>query len=240
MPFIRNLTLSANYGFPSFPVEPGQQIWLTPGTYTFKVPHYRHLDVEMWGGGGAAGSTATWTDAYGNPGGDSTITNGSGKLLLTAGGGKPGQGAYSNRWHRGHYDGVGGNGGVATGGDTNNNGQAGANGRAGAPGKGGNAGLPKTGSAYTSGTGGTGNAGWGNFPGGGGAGRDYGGGGGKFSWDTGGGGGGAYCAKSYSRAKGPRIYDTLTVRVGAGGLPVGDGGGDGGHGANGKVVITWY
>lgn len=228
MPFFKPLNQSAAFGFPGFASQPGT-VTYTPGTYSFTIPPYRNMVIELWGAGGAGGSTGS---GYAQSGGSTVITLPNG-VVLTAGGGQGGESVYSNRWHRGHYDGQGGAGGVASGGDVNISGSAGASGARARPGRGGNGANGGAGGAGGNNVGaGLGKPG--GFPGGGGGGWDYGLGGGKFSWDTGGGGGGSYCKKMLKIGK-IRPHTTMTVVVGAGGNPTSEGG----HGGNGQVTITW-
>jgi hypothetical protein len=232
MPFLRPLNQSATFGLPGFHPKTGSAIY-APGTYTLQVPLFRRMTIEVWSGGGAGGSTGS--EVYrGQSGGDSIVTLPNG-MILKATGGQGGQNVYSNRWHRGHYDGAGGTGGIATGGDVNTNGAAGTAGVAAHPGHGGAAGNGGAGGA-----GSTSGGAPGVFPGGGGGGFDYGQGWGKFSWDTGGGGGGSYCKKSIKVGQ-IHPHTNITITVGAGGTarnsmyPPGEGG----KGGDGQVRITW-
>lgn len=232
MPLFRPLNQSSTFGLPGFHPVPGT-ITYTPGTYTFLVPLFRNMVIEVWAGGGAGGSTGN--EAYrGTSGGNSIVTLPN-SIVITAGGGQGGQNVYSNRWHRGHYNGAGGIGGIATGGDVNKNGTAGDTGSAARPGHGGAGANGGSGGAGTSSRGGNG-----GFPSGGGGGYDYGNGGGKFSWDTGGGGGGAYSKKTIKIGQ-IRPHDNITVVVGVGGHPQQSDypPGEGGHGGDGRVIITW-
>lgn len=227
MPMFRIATGTHAVGFPSIIVEPGSQDFSTPGTYSFKVPFFRKMDVQLWGGGGSGGSTAAGGSIVpGGTGGTSKITFSDGSEII-ANGGKGGMNDYSDRYRRGHYDSVGGAGGTATGGDVNSKGGDGINGARANPGAGG--------PSPFGGKGGD-NRGVGGFPGGGGGGFDYGNGGGKFSWDTGGGGGGAY-AQKIVKPKNARPKSTITVVVGAGGATTGQH--DGGNGGAGRVLISW-
>lgn len=241
MPLFNSISGSGNFGFPAYPVVPGEQIYTTPGTYTLKVPFYRHLVVEVWGGGGAGGSSGTH-GSQAPSGSTSTVTMPNGNVISAAGG-TGGFNEESHRWFRGHHDSAAGKGGVASGGDVNSNGKNGS--------AGGDSGKPQCwggdsgggaagGQQLVYGVGFYGGASpnpgrSGTFPGGGGAGCNR-GSQGKFSWSCGGGGGGAYAKKTYRLGK-VKPYKIITIVVGAGANP--NGSGEGGVGAGGKVSISW-
>ena len=209
----------------------GSQTYSTPGSYSFTVPSYGTLTVEVWGAGGGGGSG--YTTKNGSSGGNSTFE------FVFAGGGSGGS-------HAGNTSNPGGAGGYASGGTTNQSGTTGQTGStnsaccpkggaggAGANGGAGGAGAPWSGGSNAAGVPGT-------VPGGGGGGAAT--GGGKLLPRTaGGGGGGAYASKTYS--VGELISgSSVDVNVGSGGaggptgpiIPQ-----NGGNGAAGKVVVTW-
>jgi hypothetical protein len=142
---------SYNGGACSWDVTSGSQWYGTAGTYSFTIPAYNTLTVEVWG----AGAGGTELSAGGN--GGQSSWNGT----LIAGGGNGGVG------------GVGGIGGIASGGDIN---LTGGNGGGRGAGNGGSSPNGGTGGVFASGS-----AGWpGVASGGGGAGEGGGGGAGAF------------------------------------------------------------
>lgn len=230
---------------PLFPirfVEAGTQTFSTAGTYSFTVPTYGTLTVEVWGGGGAGGDpspsgTANYTE---QTGGTASSFNGT----VVANGGAKGIDDLNSS--NGTFT-SGGAGGTASGGDTNS---TGGNGASGTPdiygGDGGNA--PNGG---VGGSGGVIDTGIGTLPEGGSA---PGGGGGAFGFGysysgyngafaPGGGGSGGYSTKTYSSGS-LTVGASVTIIVGAGGIPGTLISGStpnpyGGAGAPGRVSITW-
>jgi len=140
------ISVSEFYGKrPNSPSTPGNQDFTIPGTYTFTLPIYTTLTIQLWGGGGGGGATS---GAAGGAAGTSSAT-----LALTAGGGGGG----------GNPSQPGGGGGTASGGDINLVGSAGSDGNSvGGNGFGGNS--PNGGAGGAPGTNG-------GFPGAGGGGR---------------------------------------------------------------------
>ncbi len=218
-------------------VAPGSQSYTSPGTYSWSVPKYNTLTVEMWGAGGEGTSIggSTGNDFPGANGGNTTFKG------MVAGGGQGGLGNTS-----------GGAGGTATGGTTNTVGGTGANGSdysrtaGGSPdpaigGKGGDSPNGGAGGAQISRTANGGVGGNdGASPGGGGGGSVY-----KFNNginDIGkggkGGGGGGYVKRTYTiGAAGAPVPGTAeTAVVGA---RVATTGQNGGLGGNGRIVFTW-
>lgn len=198
-------------------VVPGSQDYTTAGSYTFTVPAFNTLTVQVWGGGGGAGGRG----AGGNAGSASSFSGVSG--AAGTGGGANMSGGTS----------IGGAGGTATGGDTNTTGSAGSNTSTFAGANGGNSPNGGTGGAGTGTANGNGSAG--NPPGGGGGG---GGGAGAAARGGGGGGGGAYASKTYSAGQ-FSVGSQITVSVGAGGTGGTTGFGTGGTGGTGRVYIQW-
>lgn len=212
--------------FGGQPVNPGSQTYTTAGTFSFTVPPFNTMTVEVWGGGGSGGSYSSPSNFYSPSGGNSTFHTAS------APGGGGGQSAGTSTLG-GNPWGAGGAGGTpASGNVTATNGNAGFAGDdatyrgygAGAPNGGANvAPLYRTAPSST-----------GSTPGGGGAGWYY-DTGGKFPALAGGGGSGAYAKSTFS----PTTLNpgtVLSVVVGAGGL---DTTGYGGPGAAGKITVTW-
>lgn len=78
----------------------GTQTYTSPGTYSFTVPAFQSLTVQVWGGGGGGGNYVH----YGSAGGNSSFAG------VTGGGGNPGGPAAAT---------TGGPGGGAYGGGTN-------------------------------------------------------------------------------------------------------------------------
>lgn len=219
---------------------PGTQTFSTPGAYTFVVPDYLTLSVEVWGAGGA-GEASGAQAPNATAGGDSSFG------AVIAGGG--GAGTY----------GAGGKGGAATGGLVNTPGGGGGPGVH----------YPVIGSLSSGGAapnGGKGGAGVnGVDPCGGGDGRsgDAPGGGGAPSWscqgawlqgygwgDCGGsGGGGAYASTDFKPGALPATVPIVVGKGGAGSLgqvssQVSGQGKNPGHytggdGAPGAVKVTW-
>ena len=233
----------------------GEQVYTTPGTYSWTVPAgVSYVSVLCIGGGGgsyrnstgAVGGTSSFNgvvlEAYGGNGGTqdpATILGGTGTSIGgRIGGGNGGQPTTAGGG-AGGYSGKGGNGG-------GNAGSGGGGGGGGAPdagGAGGGVGIYGQGSSGTGGDNGTGSGGGGGS--GGAAGGDvnnstgarggsYGGGGGCWVYSTayGGSGGGLRYYNTYAVTAG----QSIAVIVGAGG----DGGSSGaGSGANGAVRIVW-
>lgn len=190
-------------------VTPGSQTFSTPGAFTFTIPNYNNLTVEVWGGGGGGGG-------YYYPlatGGGQSNWNSS---AILANGGKPGPtyGAGES------YDANHGYGGTAAGGTTNLTGGA-------APLGAWAGGSSPNGGAQTSGAMQPANA-----PGGGGS------GGGVIGDDWGdGGGGGGYAARTYS-AGAFTPGANIGGNVGAGGSAAGADF-QPTPGAAGRVRFTW-
>ena len=195
-------------------VTAGSQTYSTAGSYSFNVPCYNNLTVEVWGAGGGGAGVAS---GNGGAGGASTWDGG----VLTANGGA---GATSNP----------GAGGTASGGTTNTTGGAGGNGasgKSGAGGAGANGGAGGTAKSSNN----NGNAG--SAPGGGGSGAIFVNPmGGSYLGD--GGGGGGYSAKTYGAGT-YAVGNSVAVAVGAAGTKGNGASYDGGAGAVGRVTITW-
>lgn len=211
------------FAFSGDLVKPGSQQWMTAGTFTFTVPKYNKLVIELWGGGG---SGAEAVDNRGNnintDGGDSSFGS-----SLKAYGGKKGLGYYNGLRAAGVGGGyLGGDPGSATGATGTN--ASPPNGGAGGAGANGGAG-----GAVSTGVGEAGTA-----PGGGGGGAGH-----SSTYGGAGGGGGGYCKKTYSKgASGAPVEgQSITVVVGAGGVSNSWTGAynDGGAGAVGRVKVTW-
>lgn len=194
----------------------GSRTFSTPGTYTFDVPLYSTLTVQMWGGGGGGGSSSFYTVGSGSTGATSSFSS------VKAGGGSGGHDSNNGN------DGSGGAGGIPTGGDTINDasGEHGYDhdrgGNSPNGGKGGVIGKP------------------GNAPGGGGGGGCYYSPNCPTAWyhRGGGGGGGAYATKSYgSGVLTPK--SNVKVVVGGGGSGAWGEFFLGWAGAPGRVTITW-
>ena len=228
----------AQYG-DLWPVQQftGQQVYTTPGTYTWIAP-YGVTSVSVVAVGGGGGGWASINTQYTiSDGGDSSFNS----TTVKAGGGKQGfaqNGGSSN---------VGGAGGLVI----NGTGTAGARGNypgGYGAGGGGGAGLLNGSQAATganadwSGTGGTGASivtnGAGTVGTAGdivGSGGNYGGGGGGGRDGTGGGGGAIAYANSITVVPG----QSYTVIVGAAGSPKGAPDRGGGFGGPGAVRIIW-
>ncbi len=205
----------------------GTQTYSTPGTYSFTVPSYGTLTVQVWGAGGGGASTMV----NGSSGSNSQVTGGAASLV--AYGGKNG---LCGGFECGQSP-NGGAGGAASGGDTNSAGSSGAN-LSGITGGAGGA-SPNGGAGGSGGYIGTpGSAGTSPGGGGGGAGVTYG------MIGGGGGGGGGYADKNFPAGT-IAVGNTLTVVVAAGGpggedrTPYNEGFRKGGSGAPGRVTITW-
>lgn len=227
-------------------VAAGSASYATPGTYSFSVPAYGSLTVQVWGGGGAGGGFFQY--APGGPGGTSSFGN---ALGATGGSGGAGVTRADDPTPR-----PGGPGGAGYGGDSNLTGGSGLSGSpgemyvsacGGVSGAGGSAPYGGVGGAAVSMTA-TGNPGI--APGGGASG---GAGATMYSWPegggnyfecayAGGGGGGGYAAKAYSSGQ-LTPGSTVTVVVGSGGVPWLYNGqtynAAGGYGASGRVTISW-
>ncbi|MBP9669308.1 MAG: hypothetical protein KBE09_03395, partial [Candidatus Pacebacteria bacterium] len=214
----------------------GSQTFSTAGTYSFTIPSYDTLTVQVWGGGGGGGGS---TFHPGNPYGPAGTGGQSSFQSLIADGG-----AGGNR-NVVLSTSAGGAGGSASGGSVNTAGNAGLSIQS--PTLSGGSG----GSAPNGGTGGAGGA-WysngspGNSPGAGGGGasrqstmqRN----GSSPNSGAGGGGSGGYTSYTYT-AGSLSVGASVPVVVGAGG----NGGyaissayyQNGGSGAPGQVTITW-
>jgi len=197
-------------------VVPGSQTYASPGSFTFNVPSYNTITIEVWGGGGGGSFYDRGTLANGGDGGTSTASIAQGTLTATGGqGGLLWNGPSS----------VGGSGFGPAGSTTASGGgsaqaQPYPTGGAGAGPGGGAGGYYLT------------NGGRGGTPGGGGAGYSTLSPGGNFRSASGGGGGGyvSYTTTDY-------VGSTISLTVGAGGdgafgVPDADGG-------TGTVKITW-
>ncbi len=200
----------------------GSQTYSTPGTYSFVVPSYGTLTVEVWGGGGGGGGAQQNVVNTGGTGGTGGTSSWDG-AVLSATGGTGGEG--NNFTHPG-------TGGTGSGGTTNLSGAngsvyAGSSGGAGGNGANGGAGAsaPCCNAAGHAGT----------APGGGGSGSYQSNKFGTFRGD--GGGGGGYATKTFTSGYTPG--STVTIVVGSGG----SGGYSytfyGGAGAPGQVVVSW-
>lgn len=203
--------------------SPTSQIYATPGTYTFTVPSYETLTVEVWGGGGG-GTGAPYDAAAGHSGGASSWDG-----TLAAAGGAGGPANYT----------PGGAGGSGSGGTTNltgGKGEAGVNfsyGGAGGAGANGGAGGARTNRGSSPGIV---NGHPGTAPGGGGSGAVY--STARVSHSGAGAGGGGYASRAYT-AGAYASGSTITVVVGAGGAGGYYNASAGGNGAPGQVKITW-
>lgn len=193
----------------------------TPGTYSFTVPAYSTMTVEVWGAGGGGGGMFYNNCTAGGSGGQSSWD----AVVIAYGGGGGSKGCPSST------QGAGGAGGAAAGGTTNTTGGAGGAGTfylggTGGAGANGGAGGTNSGANPSAGTNGT-------APGGGG------GGGYAFANTGGGGGGGGYSAKTYASGA-YAAGQTVTVIVGSGGTAgTANGSPWGGSGAAGQVTITY-
>jgi hypothetical protein len=197
-------------------VAPGSQTYATPGSFTFSVPSYNTITIEVWGGGGGASYYNLGNQANGVDGGASTAVVPQGTLTATGGQGGLLFGAPSS---------VGGAGSGPAGSTTASGGTSAqaypypTGGAGGGPGGG-------AGGYYLT------NGGRGGTPGGGGGGYSTFSPGGNFRSVSGGGGGGyvSYTTTEY-------IGATISLTVAAGGdgavgVPDADGG-------PGTVKITW-
>lgn len=211
------------FAFSADLIKPGSQSYNSPGSFTFTVPKYKKLVVQLWGGGGSGAELVGPSgNSYNTGGGDSSFWG----RLFAYGGAKGIVGYNGSR--------PGGAGGSFAGGDGGEAGSNGGQGWGNHGGDGGRAGGPG-GGATAVGVAGNGPAG--NFPGGGGA-------GGSNSAAAGsGGGGGGYCIKTYTfgAAGSPAVGDVLPLVVGAGGTPYyyHSAYPDGGPGASGRVLVSW-
>ena len=209
-------------------VIPGSNTYTTAGVFTFTVPPFNTMTVELWGAGGGGGG-------YGDPGtgsrstgsyfgatGVQTYFNAS----TYANGGYGGQNSGTDRGG-GLAFGAGGGGGNAVGLTVATAGNSGGSGPASSAG----AGAPNGGGSTSV------NSQNGTAPGGGGAGYYY-SSGGKFPAVTGGGGSGGY-AKSIFTPSVLTPGTVLSLVVGAGGLALTNCAQTGGNGANGKMIVTW-
>ena len=204
-------------------VVPGSQTYDVAGTYSFTVPVFNTMTVELWGAGGGGGNYDRY-GGYSNSGGTSTFHT------AYASGGGGGQGAGTDRYG-GLVYGVGGAGASTVNGNvTATAGNAGYAGDSGILGVG--AGAPNGGANVSPGYR-VAPSTAGSTPGGGGAGFYY-DTGGKFPAVAGGAGSGAY-AKSIFTPVLLSPATVLTVTVGAGGSGLGYGG----NGADGKITVVW-
>lgn len=208
-----SISISEFYGKqPAAPTTPGSQDFPFPGNYTFTIPTYSTLIIQVWGAGGGGGNIEGALG--GGIGGASTI------LSLTAGGGQGGANPSQQ----------GGPGGTASGGDINLAGSRGQNGNQFSPSNP----SPEGGVGGNSPNGGNGGfpSNNGGFPGAGGGGRLFTG----FGTIIGsGGGGGGYVQKTFAPGDlTPGNVISLTVGVkGLGASP------QSGSGADGRVFISW-
>ena len=212
-------------------VIPGSNTYTTAGVFTFTVPPFNTMTVELWGGGGGGGG-------YGDPGtgsvaqgsffgatGVQTYFNAS----TYANGGYGGQnsGTAAARYGGGIPWGAGGGGGNAVGLTVATAGNSGGSGPASSAG----AGAPNGGGSTSV------NLQNGTAPGGGGAGYYY-STSGRFPAVTGGGGSGGY-AKSIFTPSVLTPGTVLSLVVGAGGLALTNCAQTAGNGADGKMIVTW-
>lgn len=202
-------------------VVPGSQDYTSAGTYTFNVPAFNTLIVDVWGAGGGGGGYYGYNgyspSAYSTSGGNSSFN----ANIIAYGGGRGPDYPCSS--------GAQPSGAGWSGGDSGTNGGTGI--FRGSGGNGGNGG-----SGGGSGTLNCCNGNPGGFPGGGGGGFVISG-----SRGTCGGAGGGYTRKTYYAGQ-ISIGAAITVVVGSHGTfgyshpPGYDAGGDG---ADGRVTITW-
>lgn len=196
----------------------GTQTYSTPGSYTFTVPQYGSLTVQVWGGGGGGGSTKFGSSGSAGYPSYFYAPNGT----LSAGGGGGGG--------LGYHLGTGGAGGSTSEGTVGN---PGGNGTTALSGAGGSALYGGAGGAGQSGP--FANGASGSSPGGGGSGAHNG------AVNAGGGGGsGGYAIHTY--ALNELSQGTLVPITVGGGGPGGLGGAsiyDGGNGASGRISIIW-
>lgn len=211
------------FAFSADIIKPGSQEFNSPGSFTFTVPKYRKLVVQLWGGGGSGGETIGPSGSSNNTGGgnssfwDRLYAYGGAKGIVSYNGSRPGGAGGS--FAGGDGGAAGANGGQGWG---NHGGDGGA---AGGPGGGGTAvGVAGVGPS-------------GNLPGGGGA------GGSNSSVAGSGGGGGGYCIKTYTlgAADAPPVGAVLSVVVAAGGQIVDYHSSypNGGNGASGRAIVSW-
>lgn len=209
-------------------VVPGSNTYTTAGTYSFQVPLFNTMTVELWGGGGGGGgygdpgSGSYASGAYFGATGGQTYFNAS----TYANGGVGGQNAGTSG-AGGLAFGAGGAGGTAAGLTTATTGNTGGSGPSSSTG----AGAPNGGGDATA------NSQNGTNPGGGGAGYFY-STGGKFPAVTGGAGSGGY-AKSIFTPITLTPGTVLSLVVGAGGLALTGCAQNGGNGYAGKMIVTW-
>ncbi|WP_423415862.1 hypothetical protein RLW55_05950 [Hyphomicrobium sp. B1] len=193
-------------------VTPGSQSYTTAGSFSFTIPCYNTLTVQVWGGGGGGAGATSGSRKAGTTGGASNFDG-----ALVANGGVHAPTSAS-----------GGAGGTASGGTTNTTGAAGTAtvGGAGANGGsgGGSSGNNKPGKP-------------GSAPGGGGSGGYFLAVMGGSTARGGGGGGGGYTTRSYASGV-YTVGTSVNATVGAGGVG-GNSTYDGGAGAVGRVTITW-
>ncbi len=107
-------------------VGANDEIYDTSGTYTFTVPTFSSLSVEVWGGGGAGQRAGYYCSGAAQAGGQSSFN-----YAVVANGGSGGGSSC------GYQAGAGGAGGSATGGDTNLSGNPGSSATGATPGIGG-------------------------------------------------------------------------------------------------------
>ena len=80
------ISLSDFYGtLGASPVVPGSTTYSSPGTYSFSVPLYNTITIEVWGGGGGGSYYDRGTLADGGNGGTSTASIAQGTLTATGG-----------------------------------------------------------------------------------------------------------------------------------------------------------
>lgn len=237
---VRSVTTVAQAPAPV--VVTGSQNYTTPGTYTFTVPAFNTLIVNVWGGGGAGARINGSPTNIGseNSGGTSSF----GGYITATGGAGP---VYTYDSNSGFYNAPGGTGGSGSGGTINESGAAGSNAvivdqSAAVGSSGGAAGGTAYGGGATRTIFNSGNLN-------GLAGNPYGGGGtgvirydSKYGGNLGdsGGGGGGFARKSFTSGQ-LTVGGTVTVTVGAGGAGATYGSGlpTSGSGASGAVLISW-
>lgn len=124
----------------SFVVSPGSTSYPTPGSYSFTVPNYNTLVVDVWGAGSGAGGACGSSGVAGSQGGSSGSAGGLSRFAssspVTGGGatgGSPGSVTVTDDGKNPVYTdfpGSAGSAGTASGGDTNTTGggQAGGSG----------------------------------------------------------------------------------------------------------------
>lgn len=202
----------------------GSQTYSTPGTYSFTVPSYATLTVQVWGGGGGGGAQNSPYSSIGSDGGQSSfagtvIANGGGAgAVVETGGSTPSPGGAGGTASGGTINTTGSNG-VSTSGVWSGPGGAG-------------------GSSPNGGTGGAGGATGGSSPGSDGGAPGGGGGGASAFMPGSGGGGGGYSSITYTTGQ-LTVGGGISIVVGAGGSGSPNPTYAAGTGASGQVSITY-